>query len=212
MLDKVVKITPEELYFLGSMMNAKYIDYAYIAALDDISENYALKEAESIASVSNKGILDEDFSGVSIKSEMLQLFKPIFFGESELVVDFYDFVSEKASVNISRFHLLDGNITRVVEEENVFSVESTTSEMLWNSIEKILKNRDGEPIESAIKISDTFNPDKMLVLKYAEVGEESISLSFIFVDGYVYVLTKEDEIDFVDNDKLNEIISSMKEW
>lgn len=212
MLDKAVKITPEELYFLGSMMNAKYIDYAYIAALDDISENYALKEAESIASVSNKGILDEDFSGVSIKSEMLQLFKPIFFGESELVVDFYDFVSEKASVNISRFHLLDGNITRVVEEENVFLVESTTSEMLWNSIEKILKNRDEEPIESTIKISDTFNPDKMLVLKYAEVGEESISLSFIFVDGYVYVLTKEDEIDFVDNDKLNEIISSMKEW
>lgn len=212
MLDKAVKITPEELYFLGSMMNAKYIDYAYIAALDDISENYALKEAESIASVSNKGILDEDFSGVSIKSEMLQLFKPIFFGESELVVDFYDFVSEKASVNISRFHLLDGNITRVVEEENVFSVESTTSEMLWNSIEKILKNRDEEPIESTIKISDTFNPDKMLVLKYAEVGEESISLSFIFVDGYVYVLTKEDEIGFVDNDKLNEIISSMKEW
>ena len=31
-------LTPKELYFLGSIFRARYIDYAYISAMDDIQK------------------------------------------------------------------------------------------------------------------------------------------------------------------------------
>ena len=38
MIDNGLLLTPKELYCLGGVLSARYIDYAYIAALDDIRQ------------------------------------------------------------------------------------------------------------------------------------------------------------------------------
>ena len=65
MIDNGLVLTPKELYCLGGILSARYIDYAYIAALDDIGQDYALFEKETRASLVAKGMLEEDFSGLA---------------------------------------------------------------------------------------------------------------------------------------------------
>ena len=50
-VENEITLSPEELYYLGSVLQAKYIDYAYVAAMDDIGQNYALFESEAKESV-----------------------------------------------------------------------------------------------------------------------------------------------------------------
>lgn len=206
-----IRVTPEELYFLGSMMNAKYIDYAYIAALDNISENYDLKEKEALTSAAKKGILEEDFSGITIKQEVAQLLKPVFFGESELVVDLYDENSGYAEMVISRFHFLDANVTKVIEENNTFSISTIADSNVWEYVESLLKNRDGNPTEQRISVDETFKPERMITLKIAVIGKEPLSLYFAVVDGYIYSSVGEYEVAFVSDKDLDELINVFKE-
>ena len=61
MIDNGLLLTPRELYCLGGILNAKYIDYASIAALDDIRHDFALFKEETLASLVDKVILKEHF-------------------------------------------------------------------------------------------------------------------------------------------------------
>ena len=76
-------VSPEELYFLGELLHADHLDYAYLAAMD---KNIAgpLMEKESKASLVNRNILFEDFSGeLSPNGDYLELLDPVFFGALE---------------------------------------------------------------------------------------------------------------------------------
>ncbi len=87
-MEKEIILTPEELYYLGTLLQAKYIDYAYVAAMDDIGQNYKLFEKETGAALVSKGILLEDFSGnTEISEAAAGLLRPIFFGETETSID-----------------------------------------------------------------------------------------------------------------------------
>ena len=70
-MQKEVILSPEELYDLGTRLQARYIDYAYVAAMEDIGQNYPLFERETGAALVKRGILEEDFSGtVTISAEV----------------------------------------------------------------------------------------------------------------------------------------------
>lgn len=109
-MKKELKLTPVELFFLGAQMNAKYIDYNYIAAMPDIQKRYALHEQRALEALEERGILEEDFSGnVELDEEIQELLKPVFFGEVESRLD------AEQSYNI---HLHNGKITLAIMEED----------------------------------------------------------------------------------------------
>ena len=92
-MDKKVKISPEELYAIGRILNAKYIDYAYVATIKEIGASYELFEKEATDGLVSKGILTEDFSGnIMLKDEALDIFNPVFFGDLETSLDVCKFV------------------------------------------------------------------------------------------------------------------------
>ena len=51
------RLTPVELYFLGVLLNAEYIDYEYIAALPDIQNNYRVIEEQTLVLFSSSTTL-----------------------------------------------------------------------------------------------------------------------------------------------------------
>lgn len=109
-MKKELKLTPVELFFLGAQMNAKYIDYNYIAAMPDIQKRYALHEQRALEELEERGILEEDFSGnVELDEEIRELLEPVFFGDVESRLD------AEQSYNI---HLYNGKITMAVMEED----------------------------------------------------------------------------------------------
>ncbi len=98
-----VQVTPEELYYLGKCMQAKFIDYAYIAAMNDIQQNYTLQEQRSLETLEEKELIEEDFSGeIDIPDEVRQLFEPVFFGRKESRLD---------NGEVYRFHILGNRLT-----------------------------------------------------------------------------------------------------
>ena len=48
MIGNGLLLTPRELYCLGGILNAKYIDYAYIAALDDAGQDFRCQEPSKV--------------------------------------------------------------------------------------------------------------------------------------------------------------------
>ena len=61
-MDNEIVLSAKELYYLGKLMQARYIDYSYIAAMDDVGKNYSVFESESEKSLSDKGCIEEDFA------------------------------------------------------------------------------------------------------------------------------------------------------
>ena len=62
-MNKEIILTPEELYYLGGLMQARSIDYAYVSAIRDTKKSYKLIAQESKAKLVDAGILMEDFGG-----------------------------------------------------------------------------------------------------------------------------------------------------
>ena len=50
MIENGLRLTPRELYCLGGILNARYIDYAFIAALDDFGQDFELFKKETLES------------------------------------------------------------------------------------------------------------------------------------------------------------------
>ena len=81
---KEIVLTPEQLYFMGRLLQAQYIDYAYVAAMNDINQNFTLFETEAKASLVSARILMEDFGGnVEVDPTVLGILTPIFSGRSK---------------------------------------------------------------------------------------------------------------------------------
>ena len=78
------RLSLTELYFLGTLMQAKYIDYSYIAAMPDVSKQYDLHEQEALAGLEKAGLIDVDFGGDAEVTEATRsLTEPVFFGGIE---------------------------------------------------------------------------------------------------------------------------------
>lgn len=103
-MTREITLTPEELFYLGKILNAAYIDYAYIAAMKDIQMKKEVAAQDIRLSLTAKNYLMEDFSGeVEIDEAVKHLLSPIFFGEFESMVSVC-IIQEKSYVNSVRIH------------------------------------------------------------------------------------------------------------
>lgn len=113
-MQREVKLTPVELYFLGKRMGARYIDYQYIAAMPGIQDSYVSREQETIRTLEERGFLMEDFSGdVEIDDDIKETLAPIFFGRTESVVQ---------AEQPHRFHVYDGKVAHTVMDAEYITI------------------------------------------------------------------------------------------
>lgn len=114
-MKKELILSPEALYYMGTQLQAKYIDYAYIAMMEDIQHNHALYESSARAALADQGVLTEDFSGrIEVDSEARALLEPIFFGEMESSLEqAVRTQADGAERSGWRLHFKDGHVTAV---------------------------------------------------------------------------------------------------
>lgn len=123
-----LRLTPVELYFLGTLLDAEYIDYQYVSALPDIQNNYRVIEEDTIEKLEEKGLVEQDFDGtVSVEESVLNLLKPIFFGEIECRVN--------TTWSEGNLHIFDKAMTFVSKEHNHYLIEALDDEQLHDLIE-----------------------------------------------------------------------------
>lgn len=144
-MDNEIVLSAKELYYLGKLMQARYIDYSYIAAMDDVGKNYSVFESESEKSLSDKGCIEEDFAGEKEVNPVLEcLLEPVFFGEREVSVNVCT-VGEEPVLNRSNFHFFEDNITAVDLSDDILKLTTADDGMIRKFVHGILpENYSGE--------------------------------------------------------------------
>ena len=183
-----ITLTAGELYYLGTVLQAKYIDYAYVAALEDISKNYAVYESDVRNALVRAGILAEDLSGaLEVNEEVHRLLDPVFFGEFEGCVDIAAAGEDAAAVCTSRFHS-SGGVTVMVHstEEGKLALEEIGEEELLQIVTALL------PADYRCTVSaetETLPQDavtRIISVKNTHIGRSAEVRLFVEADGILY--------------------------
>ena len=187
-MEKQVIVSPEELYVLGKLLDAQYIDYAYVAMVKDIGKSKVLFEKESIDSLVSKDLLEEDFSGnVVPKDETVDLFKPVFFEYLESALDICSLKDPK-KIETTKFHFFDKHITMVKgNEDGMLEVESVELKDLETIISSLVASEAGD------ETADAFDKDdisRVIVAKSKRFSKGSIVSTYIESNNQIF---KEDE-------------------
>lgn len=97
-------LQPEELFFLGCVMEAKTIDYAYIAAMGEIGRSYDRVRSRCMTDLTRKGILRQRFGGaVTVAPGIAALLQPLFFSRQEALLSVVTLLPERTEQTL-RFH------------------------------------------------------------------------------------------------------------
>ncbi len=210
-MNNEILITPEELYYLGSAVQAKYIDYAYVAAMDDIGQNYALFESDAKNSLVDAGILMEDFSGsVELDPNAETLIRPIFFGEKETSVDICE-VGEERKVVVIKYHFLDDNITMVSGKDGKLIIKHIDTDEMYSFIKDLLPDNYPQ-ITPAVKndiAGETVS--RFFAVKAVFVEKQSIVKTYIESDNIIYREKEDGSLESVPKEVfVNEVYNIVK--
>lgn len=180
-------ITPEELFYLGTVLQAEYIDYDYVAGMGDIQKNYALFESDAKQSLTNKGVLQEDFSGnVEIDLEEKRLLEPIFFGKLETAFDMHANDAEGECFISWRFHFYEGAITFVAFVEDGLMIQEVDLATIKKSIESVItKELKSDKFETEADKLEEEKVECTLVVRTNQIGEKITNALYVGYDGYM---------------------------
>lgn len=194
-MNKEIVLTPEQLFFMGRLLQAKYIDYAYVAAMNDINQNFALFETEAKAALVSVGALMEDFGGnVEVDSAVLSVLKPIFFGEIETSIDICN-IGETNTVSVYKYHFHDGVVTEVTGEKGKLVIKTADQIAIRERIESLISCKytaENQVVETIDKTHIT----RFIAFKQIHVGTASVVKNYIESDG-VFYQEKEETIESV---------------
>lgn len=181
-----IVVTPEELYYLGTLLQAKYIDYAYIAAMDDVAQNYHLFEADSAASLVQSGLILEDFSGnIEVKEFGRELLRPVFFGETEASVNVCE-ISEGNRTTVRNFHYYEDRITMVRSCGKKLIIREVDFNDIINEVEIILPEDYSYDSELIIEKLDNKKITKVIAVKITRRCKGNEVKIFVEHEGVVY--------------------------
>lgn len=205
-MTKEILISPKELYYLGSLLQASYIDYAYVAAMEDIGSNYELFEKESSAQLVKKGILIEDFSGnMQVSDVALTLLKPIFFGTVETALDVCS-LGETSTVDVSKYHFYEGQITAVHGKgENLLICKGSLT-AIREKVETILC--EDYCCKAATKVATINQKDvtRFVSVKSLDYGNKAAVKVYVEANGVMYQELEDGNIESVTREMFVETV------
>lgn len=121
-MSEELKLTPVELFFCGKLLQAKYIDYDYFAAMPDIQINHDLREQEALEKLEEDGVVEIDFyDNAEFEEDAKELLLPVFFGETESRL-------EIKGGPVLRFHIYHGKIVMTTLENNEITLQEITGD------------------------------------------------------------------------------------
>ena len=194
MIDNGLQLTPKELYCLGGVLSARYIDYAYIAALDDIGQDFALFKKETLASLVAKGILTEDFSGeIEPDEACARLLQPVFFGTVETSLNICS-IGGELKVDVYNYHFHNGKITLVKNHGKELLVNEVTQETIAETVKALVPATYGIQSGQPVTDFDKSKVTRFFSAKSIDVGKASHVRTFIEFDGILCTEAEEETL------------------
>lgn len=118
-----VRLTPIELYFLGVLLDAEYIDYEYISSIPEIYDNYRVVEQKTLDRLEEKNLIEQDFDGtITVNEQLEDLLNPVFFGLVECRV--------LTTWSEGNLHVGKDSMTFISQEHDFYLLEKMNDENL----------------------------------------------------------------------------------
>ena len=205
-MENAIKLTAEELYYLGGQMQAKYIDYDYISAMGDIQKNYRMYESNAVDGLAGKGLIEEDFSGeITVSVSIEELLSPVFFGDFEAEIDICGV--QEDSRKIVKLHTDQDKTTLVELDENQLVLKKMQGNDVVESGKDIfgfLKDETDENIEfDEQKVSEIY------ILKNTVIGGESDVRILFRIENSVFMEDENEEIKRINDQDIIQTIQSV---
>lgn len=179
-----IQLTPEEMFVLGSLMKAKYIDYGYIASMRDIQRNYTAVKAKCSQSLARAGVLRQKLSGETvIRPAAAGLLRNIFFGRKESALDIL-FPNEEQAALGTRFHFGADSITMVEINGRHLTVSAASP----GDFERVLHSAVGRHDQTPRLLSriDMDFVTRTLIARSIEIGTDTAMQTIVEQDGALY--------------------------
>lgn len=181
-MEKIV-LTPEQLYFLGECMDAKYIDYDYVAAMHELNRNYQRSRRKYISQLAQDGLVRERLSGeIAVRPLPEKLLGNVFFGETETTLQVIEPNKAEGSVTW-RFHWHEESVTQVRTTGDVLEVSACSQEAVCDLVSRLV---DTAPEPRPLSRLTREQVEKILMAKKAVVGKSSAILVLFQQDGGLY--------------------------
>ena len=205
-MENAIKLTAEELYYLGGQMQAKYIDYDYISAMGDIQKNYRMYESNAVDGLAGKGLIEEDFSGeITVSVSIEELLSPVFFGDFEAEIDICGV--QEDSRKIVKLHTDQDKTTLVELDENQLVLKKMQGNDVveyGKDIFGFLKDETDENIEfDEQKVSEIY------ILKNTVIGGESDVRILFRIENSVFMEDENEEIKRINDQDIIKTIQSV---
>lgn len=205
-MENAIKLTAEELYYLGGLMQAKYIDYDYISAMGDIQKNYRMYESNAVDGLAGKGLIEEDFSGeITVFVSIEELLSPVFFGDFEAEIDICGV--QEDSRKIVKLHTDQDKTTLVELDENQLVLKKMQGNDVveyGKDIFGFLKDETDENIEfDEQKVSEIY------ILKNTVIGGESDVRILFRIENSVFMEDENEEIKRINDQDIIQTIQSV---
>lgn len=205
-MENAIKLTAEELYYLGGQMQAKYIDYDYISAMGDIQKNYRMYESNAVDGLAGKGLIEEDFSGeITVSVSIEELLSPVFFGDFEVEIDICGV--QEDSRKIVKLHTDQDKTTLVELDENQLVLKKMQGNDVveyGKDIFGFLKDETDENIEfDEQKVSEIY------ILKNTVIGGESDVRILFRIENSVFMEDENEEIKRINDQDIIQTIQSV---
>ena len=205
-MENAIKLTAEELYYLGGQMQAKYIDYDYISAMGDIQKNYRMYESNAVDGLAGKGLIEEEFSGeITVSVSIEEVLSPVFFGDFESEIDICGV--QEDSRKIVKLHTDQDKTTLVELDENQLVLKKMQGNDVveyGKDIFGFLKDETDENIEfDEQKVSEIY------ILKNTVIGGESDVRILFRIENSVFMEDENEEIKRINDQDIIQTIQSV---
>lgn len=178
-------LTPEQLFFLGVLMDALYIDYAYIASLQEIRRNYIRTRRKCLSELAEAGVLRERLSGeITLRPGPKKLLSNLFFGKDQSSLEVYT-LGKQTSHTVFRFHRLGDTVTRVSTESGRLTLSESSPEEMEQLVSALASGTE-RPVPVVAIEKDAVT--RMITAKHATVGVGSTGCVLFEQHGGLYTV------------------------
>lgn len=175
-------LTPKELYFLASILKARYFDYSYYRVLGDVQKRAQFHRREALRHLTELGLYREDFSGtVTVSKALTETLEPVFFGPTETTVQLLFPAGGK--MNTWRLHMLGQKITRVIIEKDWLALRILED----SDLERLIKELTPQSTATApLRPLDKPYVQRIVTVRQATVGSPVHEEIWLEQDGLLY--------------------------
>ncbi|MCR4609912.1 MAG: hypothetical protein K5750_09505 [Eubacterium sp.] len=164
-----IRLTAEELFFLGEVMKADHVDYSYIAMMHDIEKNYDQISDRSYRELAGKKIIRKKLRGdIQVEPEAEALLKNIFEGSRSASFEVL-YQDDEVTREDYRFHFGENDITEVIIDNNALILKSCT----MDDISSLIRSKTDNASNSGKDIS-SIDPDDVKMLVSVVVSDLSL--------------------------------------